>query len=67
MNTTRVALTPAIEKLMLDKWHQRVGEPDVYLTVWSYFALQGYDIQYYSNSHCFTIPESQLTFFLLTL
>jgi hypothetical protein len=67
INTKPVELSPAVEKILLDKWHHRPVDPDVYLGVNGYYSLQGYDVQYFTDTRCYTIPQHQFTFFLLSL
>ena len=67
MNIKRVELSRSVEQTMLIRWHDNMCDSDAYESARQYYALSGWDLQYDINAAKYTLPESQLTFFLLSL
>lgn len=67
MNTTRVELSRSATSAMLIKWHDNMCDSDAYDSARQYYALSGWDVQYDLEKTKYTLPESQVAFFLLSL
>jgi hypothetical protein len=67
MNIARVELSRSVQHTMLIRWHDNMCDSDAYESARQYYALSGYDLQYDITVAKYTLPENQITFFLLYL
>ena len=67
MNTNRNLIDNNTYYAMLTKWRDHMDDKDFFITMREYYVNSGWDVQYDTHFDRWTIPTSQLTFFLLSL